>query len=508
MSLTRSYVIALALFLNFALISISVNADEKSKEENKKVEPKEELSITHHSVKIAGKEIKYTATTGLMPIMLEQEKVKGNVFFIAYTLGHKPNQNKNRPVTFSFNGGPGSSSVWLHLGLLGPRKVVTDDVAKHTKPPFELEDNPFSILDQTDLVFIDPVSTGYSRPLKDEDKKDFHGFSDDLASVAQFIRMYVTRNERWLSPKYLLGESYGTLRAAGLTHHLQSRFNMELNGIILVSSVLDFKTLHFHYNNDLPYLLFLPTYAATSHYHKRLSKEMQKKPLPQVVQECRDFVENEYANALLKGSSLSNKERKKIIQKLVLFTGLSEEYIDRTNLRIQIFRYAKELLREQDKTVGRFDSRYTGTDRDSVGDSYEYDPSGAALMGPFGATINAYLREELKVKKDIPYEVISSKVRPWDYSMFENKYVEVVDRLRTSMNKNPSLRVFVANGYYDLATPFYATEYTFNHLGIPEKLRKNNVTMKYYEGGHMMYIHLPSLKQMREDLLNFYKGKK
>jgi carboxypeptidase C (cathepsin A) len=360
-------------------------------------------------------------------------------------------------------------------------------------------DNEFSLLDVTDLVFIDPVSTGYSRPVEGQKAKDYHGFKKDIESVGDFIRLYATRYQRWTSPKFLIGESYGTTRSAGLSGYLQERHGLYLNGIMLISSVLDFSTLHFNPGNDLPYILFLPTFAATAWYHK---KARTRKPLRTFLKEAEAFAATEYTLALMKGDAMSRAERRLILSRLAYFTGLSEDYLDRTDLRINIFRFIKELLRDERRTVGRLDSRFTGIDRDSAGEYSEFDPSMANIMGPYTAALYEYVRGELKFESDLPYEILNPKVWPWSYSDHENQYVNVAETLRKAISTNPYLKVFVANGFYDLATPHFATQYTFNHLGLDPSL-SGNISMEYYEAGHMMYIHLPSMGKLKQDLAAF-----
>jgi carboxypeptidase C (cathepsin A) len=484
----------------------------KKVEEEKKPEVVDKLVVTHHTANIGGKDFQYTVTCGTIVLKEETvksgdkggesegEKPKAEVFFIAYTRDDVEDRSK-RPLTFSFNGGPGSSSVWLHLGLLGPRRVYLDPEGKMPPPPFKLVSNEYSLLDQTDLVFIDPVSTGYSRPVVGEVARQFHGFKKDIESVGDFIRLYTTRYLRWTSPKFLIGESYGTTRAAGLSGYLQDRHGMYLNGIMLISVVMNFSTLEFDPGNDLPYFLFLPTYTATAWYHKRLGDDLQI-DLHSTLDQVEDFIKKYYHHSLSEGNSLTEAEYDQIAKELARFTGLTEEYVRQSNLRIEIFRFVKELLRKERKTVGRLDSRFKGIDRDSVGENFEFDPSMANIMGPYTAVFNDYIRTELNYESDLPYEILNPKVWPWNYSDFENKYVNVAETLRSAMTVNPYLKVFIANGYFDLATPYYATEYTVNHLDLDESLRQN-IVMKYYEAGHMMYIHIPSLERMRDDLKAF-----
>ncbi len=452
---------------------------------------------------IGGRELAYQVTTGTLAVKTDEGKPRANIFFIAYTV--KPqNGAPQRPLTFCFNGGPGSSSVWLHMGMLGPKRVKLDSDAAPNPPPYEVIDNPYSLLDITDLVFIDPVSTGFSRPAEGVEKGQFHGYEQDLRSVGEFIYLYVSRFDRWGAPKFLCGESYGTLRAAGLAGHLQQTYNLELNGLVLVSSVIDFQTIRFGTSNDLPYILFLPSYAATAWYHKQLPEEQQQRPLKELLAEVDQFAATDYTLALMAGSSLSEEKFNDIARRVAAYTGLSEEFVRRADLRISMSRFAKELLRDQDRTVGRFDSRYQGIDRDSAGESYDYDPSASGVFGAFTAAVNQYLREELQFERDQVYEILTGNVHPWSYRSFENRYVSATETLRQAMVKNPSLKVFVANGYYDLATPYFATLYSFNHLGLPKELR-SNVDMEFYEGGHMMYVHEPSLVKLKEDLVRYYQ---
>lgn len=487
--------------------------EETAKTEEKKEEkptPKDNIVTTKHSVKIGGRTIKYTVTAGTIVLKeeihdkdkdAEVEKPRAQIFFIAYTKDDVKDKSK-RPITFSFNGGPGSSSVWLHLGVLGPRRVVLTNEGEMPKPPFRLTDNEYSVLDETDLVFIDPMSTGFSRPVEGEKSKEWHTFTKDIQSVGDFIRLYTTRYNRWLSPKFLAGESYGTTRAAGLAGYLADRHGMLLNGLMLISVVLDFSTIDFNYNNDLPYILFLPAYTATAWYHNKLDF---KAPLKTVLREAEEFAKGEYAAALLKGASLTPEERENIVEKLSKYTGISKDFIRRSHLRIEDRHFFKELLRDRGKTVGRLDSRFTGIDRSGVTETFEYDPLFAQVSGPYTAAFNDYIRSELKFETDTPYEVLSDKVwRQWSYGYFQNQYVNVAETLRSAMTFNKYLQVFVANGYYDLGTPYFATEYTFDHLALDESLHKN-IRMAYYEAGHMMYIHLPSLKAMKSDLAKFIK---
>jgi len=473
------------------------------KPEKKKDDKQAKLSVTQHTATIAGQKIAYSATAGKMLMRNDEGKEKAEVFFVAYTKDNS--KGAARPITFCFNGGPGSSSVWLHLGMLGPQRVKMSNDAKPVRPPHELIENPYSLLDKTDLVFIDPVSTGFSRPAKGEKKSQFHGYDEDIRSVGQFIHDYTTKYGRWASPKFLLGESYGGLRAAGLSGQLQQRYHMYLNGVVIISGVVDFQTLRTSGNNDIAYALFLPSYTATAWYHQVLPEHLQEQPVEKVVAKAEGFARGLYMQALLAGDSLPVAERKQTITQMAELTGLSADYLDRANLRVSMHRFGKELLRSRRQVIGRFDSRYTGTDRDHVGESMGHDPSGSAFFGPFTSAMNQYLREELKVEEERVYEVLTGKVHPWDYSEFTNRFVSASETLRRAMSDNPYLKVFAACGYYDLATPSMAMEYTRDHLGLAPELRQN-FTMGFYAGGHMMYVHEPSLKKLRDDLINFYES--
>jgi len=477
---------------------------EKPKEEKKPPAPEEKIVQTKHSLKIGGQEIKYTATAGTILLKLEDGTPKASIFYVAYTKDDISDASQ-RPLTFSFNGGPGSSSVWLHLGLFGPRRVQMGDAGSLLPPPYKLVDNDVSLLDISDLVFIDPVSTGYSRAVPGEAPQQFHGVTPDVESVADFIRLYTTRNKRWSSPKFLAGESYGTTRAAGLSGYLQQRYGMYLNGIVLISAILNFETAEFDAGNDLPYILYLPTYTAIAWYHKKLPADLQTGDVQKAVEESRKFAVGEYTDALMTGDALPSARRTEIMQKVARLTGLSPDYIDRTNLRIEIQRFTKELLRSERRTVGRIDARFTGIDRDAAGERPEFDPSIAAIIGPYSGMLNNYVRNDLKFDSDLPYEVLTGRVRPWNYAPYENRYVNVAETLRGAMTQNPFLHVFVAKGYYDLATPFFAADYTFDHLGLDPTLR-GHLSGAYYEAGHMMYVHAPSLAKLKADIAQFIKS--
>ena len=476
-------------------------AKEEKKEEKKK--PEEKSSTTRHTLTLDGQKIPYTATAGTLLLADDEGSPKASVFYIAY-VKEGVKDPAERPVTFSFNGGPGAASLWVHLGGFGPKKVLRTDEGMELAPPGRLVDNEFSLLDVTDLVFLDPVSTGFSRPAPGEDPKQFHGVTQDVESVAEFIRLWITRNRRWASPKFLAGESYGTTRAAGLALHLDQRYGMQLNGIVLVSSILNWQNQEFHVGNDMAYILHLPTYAATAWYHKRLPPELSG-DLKKTLAEVEDFARHDYASALMQGDRLSPERRKEIAARLARYTGLSPDYIERTNLRVEIFRFTKELLRDQGKTVGRLDTRFTGTDLDAAGEQPEFDPSSVSLDGPYAAMFNDYIRRELGFESDLVYERLSRKVWPWSWQGSENRYLNMAENLRQAMTRNPRLRVLVTSGYYDLATPYYDAFYTADHLGLPPAL-KGNMSIELYEAGHMMYIRKADHRKLKEDMAKFIRG--
>jgi carboxypeptidase C (cathepsin A) len=467
--------------------------------------PKDDLVTTRHTLRVGRRTLRYAATTGR--IVLREEVFEDGVF-----KGHHAKAEMsvtsyvvdapagtNRPVTFAFNGGPGSSSVWLHLGLLGPRRVDSGDAGALTPPPYGLLDNPQSLLAVSDLVFIDPVSTGYSRAVEGGKPKDYHEFKADIESVGELIRLWTTRNNRWLSPKFLAGESYGTIRAAALSEHLQTQHGLYLNGIMLISSVLDVSTVDFDFRNDRAHVDYLPTYAATAHYHGRHGR----KALRTVLAEAEEYAAHDYPWALSRGNRLTAAERAEHVSRLAALTGLTEDYVDRANLRIEHVRFFTELLRDQRLAVGRLDSRFTGPLASGTAETWDGDPSMDAISGPYAAAWNHYVRSELGYENDLPYTQLSARAHTeWSYKEFEAKPVDVSAQLARAMRANPHLRVHIAYGYHDGATPYYGAQDVVAHLEIPESLRAN-IEHAYYEAGHMMYVHEPSRVQQSKDLAAF-----
>lgn len=473
-------------------------------ESSKKPEiPETPPIVTQHQIALNGETLSYTATTGVIPLRDEaKDAVTARIFFTAYTLDGVE-QTAARPLVFVFNGGPGSSSVWLHLGAIGPKRVVMQPEGWMPSPPFRLEENAYSWLDLADLVFIDPVGTGYSRAADPEKKKEFWSLENDLKSVGEFIRLYLTRYKRWNSPLFLAGESYGTTRAAGLAGHLLEQ-GIAFNGLVLISAVFNFQTIEFEQGNDLPYLLFLPTYAATAWYHGKLSPALQQRSLRDVFEEVRAWAETEYIVALAKGDRLPDSEREAVIAQLAAYTGLSPRFIEDSNLRVRDQHFFKELLRDQKRTAGRLDSRFKGIDKLVVGEHIDCDPAMSAIMPPYTAMLNQYVRAELGYETDIRYEIISPDVgRNWEWD--RGKYPDTSEPLRSAVSQNPFMKVLIAMGHYDLATPPFATQYTLSHMDLDPAVRGNFQTTTY-EAGHMMYLDIVSLAQLKQDVAQFVRG--
>ena len=480
----------------------------EKKDEPKKEEKEPVLSITEHEITLGGKVIKYQATAGYMAMKdPKTEKTKANLFFVAYTkLGSDDDKLDlaKRPITYSFNGGPGSASIWLHMGALGPKRVAMTEKGESLPPPYKMIDNDLCWLDQTDLVFIDPVSTGFSRAATGEDPKQFHGFNEDIASVGDFIRLYTTRYSRWPSPQFLIGESYGTTRASALSDYLQDHYGLYLNGITLVSSIMNFETAQFKPGNDLPYTLFLPTYAAGAWYHKKLGGAYANADLPTVLQAAEKFVEEKYAPALMRGDALPAAEKAALAKEEAALIGLPEAFVLQRNLRIDISTFTTKLLEDRDRSVGRYDSRLTGI-RYAPGTAgrQEFDPSYEAVYGAYTACFNDYVRRELKYESDLPYNALTGEVQPWNYNNVQNEYLNTAEMLHKAMSRNTNLKVWIANGHFDLATPFFATDYTVRQMGLDPAVR-GNINLTFYEAGHMIYMVPSELAKLKADAAKFY----
>jgi carboxypeptidase C (cathepsin A) len=463
--------------------------------------------VTDHEVKIAGlaEPLHYKSTAGFIPLKDAANKLRARVFYISYEKTPlDAAQLASRPITFVFNGGPGAAAIWLHLGTAGPMRVGVPEDGSIPTPPYQLQENAYSWLDFTDLVCIDPVGTGYSRA-EEGREREFYNVQGDVTSVADVIRTYLTEHSRWPSPKFVAGESYGTTRAAALSELLHDRYGIDASGIALISTVLNFQTLQFPAGNDTPYPLWLPSYTAIAWYHKKLAPELQQMQLPQVVAEAQKWAMDEYMPALLKGNSLQGDARDRVIQQLSRFSGLPMDYVRKSQLKIAPGRFEKSLLASQQKLIGRMDGRITAHDADPLNDTPDFDPSLTGYLGVFSSCFNDYVRRELKFESDLNYEFLSPNVGNWEFSGRGGEgYLDVSGTLRSAMTKVPAMKVIIASGYYDLATPFGAADYTVNQMPLGD-LRKN-IAQTYYEGGHMLYLNHPALVKLHDDLKSFYQS--
>lgn len=452
--------------------------------------PEEKSVVTQHSARIGGQQINYKATAATYNIKADDGTPKAAFFFVAYTKEDVPDVSK-RPVSFVYNGGPGSASLFTHMGM-GPKRIVLTDDGHGMPAPYSIIENGDSFLDATDLIFVDAVSTGYSRPAPGENPSQFYGVTQDATIFSDFIYQYITRNERWASPKFLIGESYGTTRSAQLSSVLQQRHQIYLNGIVLVSSV-GFG----NWGADDRTIFFLPTLVTSAWYHKLLPADLQKLSIAEIAEQARRFAHGEYAQALEKGDEISKPDYQKVVQDLARFTGLSPKYIESTNLRISPQRWFKELKRDERRTIGRLDSRFLGMDADAAGERNEYDSSEASYEGAYVAMFQDYVRRELKWTSDM-YYTVSANVRPWD----QGQQGQPAEALRSAMTQQGNLRVLVVAGYYDLATPFNGIEHTVSHMNIEPPIRKN-ISFAYYEAGHMMYIDKKAREKLHKDVDEF-----
>lgn len=464
-------------------------------------EEKEIVETTHTLSLADGSSLEYKATAGQLVLKDENEKPKASLFFVSYQKIPKegPKEGVMRPVSFCFNGGPGSSSIWLHMGLLGPKRVSIPDL-QPAAPPYTVVPNGESLLAVSDLVLIDPVSTGFSIAIPPEEGKKFHGVDEDAESIGEFIRLYLTKYQRWSAPKFLIGESYGSTRAAVLADHLQEKLGIVLNGLVLISPALHFQSLDFSSGNDLPYLLFLPTYTATAWYHKQLSPELQQN-LDNTLIQAKQFVEKEYLSALFLGDALPSSQKMATIDQLHQLTSLPKEYLSSCRLRPKDLQFLKQLLKKQQLMISRMDSRWVGPDSNATGSAVHYDPGLDGITGSFVAAFQSYLQEDLQVHREQPYRFLTN-VQPWNYGV-TNQHLNVSDQLESVLLKNPYLRIFVASGIFDVATPFYATAYALRHLQS-STFSSDQIVSKEYPAGHMMYLHPPSFHRLSKDLLQFY----
>ena len=492
------------------LLCVTAGADENiTGPKEKPVEMVEPMVFeSTGNVTIGGKKIEYTATAGTLVMKNEKDEPIAEFGYTAYV--QKGSNKTSRPIMFAYNGGPGSASLWLHMGILGPVRTVVEDLGFTSTGPFRRVNNEYSILDRADLVMIDPVGTGFSRAVGETKGEAFWGVDQDIASVSDFIARYITDNGRWQSPKYLLGESYGGIRSGGVAFYLMSKHAITLNGVILVSPYMDFSAGNAGIKIDLPQVNYFTTFASTAWYHNAVAQRPDD--LQQFLREAEAFAADEYAPLLYKGNRASDVDRERVLEGMQRFTGISADYWDKANLRIDESRFAKELLRERSMVVGRIDSRFTGDSISDIAESFSYDPFFPAVGPAFTATFNDYYREQLGVKTDRKYITSGNLWRHWDDSHAQpgtGHYGKIpiantaVD-LNHAMIQNPKLRVLVQQGYYDLATPYGATQYFLDHMDLPDELR-DNITAEYYEAGHMMYVHPDSMKKFSRTLAEFIR---
>lgn len=461
--------------------------------------PEPKPAITHHKITIHGQTIEYTATAARMPIRNDEGKVEARMFYVAYTAD---NGGPRRPLTFAFNGGPGSATIWLHMGAFGPKRVKLDPNGFMPPPPFTWEDNPNTLLDKSDLVFVDAIGTGYSRPETPDLGKKFWSVSGDIQAFGQFIHDYLQQYSRWTSPLYLAGESYGTTRAAGLSGYLVDH-GIALNGVVLISTVLSFQTIAFAPGNELPYVLYVPSYAMVAAYHHKLAPDLAKDPQA-LRSEVEKWAATEYLVALQKGDALPAAEKEAVAERLARYTGLSKEYILRCNLRVDLSHFDSDLLRSEGKMVGRLDGRFTAPEAEATEQQPDFDPSEARLRPPYTAVFGQYVKQELDYQTELQYYVLGGGISHWDYQTTGwSGFADTAPAMRKAFAKNPYMHVFVAEGMYDTATPYFAVDYTFDHMGLTPA-EHQNVSKDHFDAGHMVYIDSKSLDKLRGDIDKLY----
>ncbi|MDQ2839699.1 MAG: peptidase S10 [Acidobacteriota bacterium] len=470
---------------------------QKHAEAAKTPEPKP--AVTHHKVTVRGKTLQYTATAARLPIRNDKGDTEAEMFYVEYRLD---NGGDKRPLTFAFNGGPGSATIWLHMGAFGPKRVKLQPNGFMPAPPFQLEDNQNTLLDRSDLVFVDAIGTGYSRAMTPELDKKFWSVNGDIAAFGEFIRLYLQKNSRWTSPLYLAGESYGTTRAAGLSGYLVDH-GIALNGIVLISTILQFQTVSFTSGNDMPYVMYLPTYAMTAAYHHKLAPEVSNN-METLREEVEKWASTDYLVALQQGDAISAETRESVATRLARYTGLSKEYIERCNLRVNLSHFDTDLLRDRGEMIGRLDARFTAPEASATEQDPDFDPSEAAIRPPYTSVFGNYVKQELGYDSDLNYYVLGGGVRHWDFETTGwSGFANTSTALRKAFAKNPYMHVYIAEGMYDAATPYFAVDYTFDHMDHTPQAHKN-IVRDHFNAGHMVYIDNASMDKLKRDLDRLY----
>lgn len=496
---TKTTLFFLVLFCSASTV---ICAQQTSKDQKQQIEapPAPAEQTTKGSVTVGGTDINYVARAGTISLTNDKSDTTAHIFYTAY-LKDGVGDRSQRPVMFLFNGGPGSSTVWLHMGSFAPVRVGTKDTTRISAAPYELLDNEYSLLDATDLVFIDAPATGFSRIVGKGKDKDYLGVDEDARAFAEFIKRYITKFNRWNSPKYLFGESYGTTRNAVLTNLLVTRDNIDLNGVIMLSQILDFGNSvgRPSSGNDRPYQLALPTYAATAWYHKQIPDRPDD--LEPFLEEVENFAMDEYASALSKGSEISDSELNTIAEQLHRYIGLPVDYLKKANLRVTGGEFEKQLQSEEGITTGRLDSRFSGPSMEPLSQGANYDPQSAAISSAYITVFNDYVRNTLNFGRKMQFR--PSNYGDWNFQRGGRSMgLNVMPDLAEAMKHNPNMRILLTGGYYDLATPYFEGEYEMHHLDIPKSLQ-DNISYAYYPSGHMVYLHLPSLKKLHDDVADF-----